>query len=125
MPPCDVLIVTADNNDAYSHSNLYYVWKKRFLFWLRFGVKWDTRWDKWDTAQVDMVHLFFTFFATFCTVVTTNSSRLYKLLPSMLLLLIIIYSTMLENVGKYYLTTCMFVIRLQPIVRIFLRCIHM
>ena len=25
---CDVLIVIADNNDAYSHSNLYYVWKK-------------------------------------------------------------------------------------------------
>ena len=23
--------------------------KKRFLFWLRFGVKWDTRWEKWDT----------------------------------------------------------------------------
>ena len=32
-----------------------------------------------------MGHLFFTFFATFCTVVTTNSSRLYKFLPSMLL----------------------------------------
>ena len=50
-----------------------------------------------------------------CELVTTNSSRLYKFLPSMLLLLIIIYSTMLENVGKYYLTTCKFVIRLQPI----------
>ena len=25
---CDVLIVIADNNDAYSHSNLHYVWKK-------------------------------------------------------------------------------------------------
>ena len=23
--PCDVLIVTVENNDAYSHSNLYYV----------------------------------------------------------------------------------------------------
>ena len=69
-----------------------------------------------------LANLFFTFLATFCTVMTTNSSILYKFLPSMLL---IIYSTMLENVGKYYLTTCMFVIRLQPIVRIFLRCIHM
>ena len=26
--PCNVLIVNADINDAYSHSNLYYVWKK-------------------------------------------------------------------------------------------------
>ena len=26
--PCDVLIVTADNNDVYSHFNLYYVCKK-------------------------------------------------------------------------------------------------
>ena len=73
----------------------------------------------------DLANLFFSFLATFCAVVTTNSSRLYQFLPSMLLLLIIIYSTMLESVGKYYLTTCMFVIRLQPIVRIFLRCIHM
>ena len=70
-------------------------------------------------------NLFFTFLATFYTVMTTNSSILYKFLPSMLLLWIIIYSTMFKNIGKYYLTTCMFAIRLQPIVRIFLRCIHM
>ena len=31
VPPCAVLIVTADNNDAYSHSNLYYVWKKKIF----------------------------------------------------------------------------------------------
>ena len=55
---CDVLIVIADNNDAYSHSNLYYVWKKRFMFWIRFGVKWDTRWEKWNTTmQGDMGYI--------------------------------------------------------------------
>ena len=35
--PCDVLIVTADNNDAYSHSNLYYVWKKTIFILASFG----------------------------------------------------------------------------------------
>ena len=65
-------------------------------------------------ASILLGQLVFHFLATFCTVVITNSFRLYKFILSMLLLLIIIYSTMLENVGKYYLTTCMFAIRLQP-----------
>ena len=90
MLPCDVLIVTVENNDAYSHSNLYDVWKKTIFILASFRGEMGHGGISGTQPRVDMGHLFFTFFATFCTVVTTNSSRLYKFLPSMLLLLIII-----------------------------------